>query len=406
MTESKLRIGLVGCGQIADAHLQQIDRIPSVEMVAVCDLEPLLARQAAERFRVPAQYTSIDEMVRYSCPDVVHITTPVHTHAPIAMQLLESGVHVYVEKPFTVDLPEALQVFETANRTGSRVCLGHDQLFDPAWQECERVVASGVIGEVQHVESFLGYPIDGPFGRNVVADPNHWVRRLPGGLFQNTISHPLYRVTEFLRDAHPHVEATWFNRLPDIPFPTEMRVHLRGEKVTGGLIYTSTTKPRRRVTRIYGTEGGLEVDLDTQLVRLDECEALPGAFGRIEAPFGHLRTSLRNLKRNAGRFLRGEFHYFDGMKALFESFYEAVRTGEQLPVSYDEGIRVTGLMDRIFEICRETQSKDFQRGQSTDVETAEPEVILNLIRETGELVTAANSRLSSLDSKSDLETTN
>ena len=50
MTEKRIKVGLVGCGQIADAHLQQIRRIPWAAPVAVCDLEPLLARQAAERF--------------------------------------------------------------------------------------------------------------------------------------------------------------------------------------------------------------------------------------------------------------------------------------------------------------------------------------------------------------------
>ena len=61
MSERRLRVGLVGCGQIADAHLQQIRRIASVELVAVCDVEPLLARQAAERFEVPGQYHSVAE---------------------------------------------------------------------------------------------------------------------------------------------------------------------------------------------------------------------------------------------------------------------------------------------------------------------------------------------------------
>ena len=57
MSNRSFRVALVGCGQIADAHLQQIKRIPRAETVAVCDLEPLLARQAAERFHVPAQFT-------------------------------------------------------------------------------------------------------------------------------------------------------------------------------------------------------------------------------------------------------------------------------------------------------------------------------------------------------------
>ena len=229
MSDRKIKVGLVGCGQIADAHLQQIRRISWADPVAVCDLEPLLARQAAERFEIPDQFTSLEQMVDQARPDVVHITTPVASHCPLAIQLLQAGVHVYVEKPFTVDSDEARRVLEVAKESGRLVCLGHDQLFDPAWVECCRRIDAGEIGEVQHVESVLGYPIHGPFGTQVVANPDHWVRQLPGGLFHNTISHPLYRITEFLRDAEPEVRATWFSRSP-VPEPSSSTRRLGGTK--------------------------------------------------------------------------------------------------------------------------------------------------------------------------------
>jgi predicted dehydrogenase len=353
-----LKVALVGCGQIADAHLQQIRRIHSVELVAVCDLEPLLARQAAERFFVPAWYGSIDQMLSEAQPDVVHITTPVHTHAPIASQLLEAGVHVYVEKPFTVDLAEAEQLLTLARRQHRLVCLGHDQLFDPVWIKARALVDSGAIGDVQHIDSVLGYPINGPFGQLVLADPNHWVRRLPGGLFQNTMSHPLYRITELLPDSSPEVWAKWFSRQPDIPFPTELRVQLFGASVTGSLLFTSQTKPCYRMTRIYGTKAGIEVNLETQLIRFDRSARLPGVFGKIEAPVRQLRESVENTARGVRRFFGGGFRYFDGMKELFSQFYEAIQKGEESPVSYSEVLRVTGLMDRIFNECHQGEERN------------------------------------------------
>ena len=88
MSDTTLRIGLIGCGQIADAHLQQIRRVKGAEVVAVCDHEPLLARQAAERFEIPMRFRNSATMVRDARPDVVHITTPVHSHAPLALSLI------------------------------------------------------------------------------------------------------------------------------------------------------------------------------------------------------------------------------------------------------------------------------------------------------------------------------
>jgi predicted dehydrogenase len=361
MTEKRIKVGLVGCGQIADAHLQQIRRIPWADPVAVCDLEPFLARQAAERFEVPGQFTSVEEMLEVSRPDVVHITTPVESHRPLAKLLLNAGVHVYVEKPFTVDADEARDVLGCARRNDRLLCLGHDQLFDPTWLECRKRIEAGEIGDVQHVESVLGYPLRGPFGTQVISNPDHWVRRLPGGLFQNTISHPLYRITEFLSDDQPELQATWFSRFKQIPFPTELRAHLRGEDVTGSLLFTSSTKPCHRLTRIYGTNGALEVDVNSQLIRADRVDRYPGAFAKIEAPWRRVCESSANLARNLRRFCKGELHYFEGMKQTFLRFYEAVLEGNEGPVCYDEILRVTEIMDRIFAECRQDEADRAQR---------------------------------------------
>ena len=384
MSDQRIKVALVGCGQIADAHLQQIRQLSCADLVAVCDLEPLLARQAAERFDVPAQFTDLDQMLRDAAPDVVHITTPVHTHAALACQTLQSGVHVYVEKPFAVDLRESRRIVETAQQHKRLVCLGHDQLFDPAWLRSVDLIASGAIGDVQHVESWLAYPLNGPFGRQVMSNPDHWVRRLPGGLFQNTISHPLYRITEFLLEPSPVVHAEWFSRQKDAGVPTELRVFLRGHDVTGTLTFTSTTCPARRVTRILGTEGVLEVDLDTQLVRVDRGERFPGALARLEAPLRDMTNAFSNVARSASRFLRSELHYFAGMRELFQRFYSAIQTGGESPVACDEALRVTGVMDQIFTVCRE---HEFRQRMREDLDDGR--VVLNLIRETGELVADA-----------------
>ncbi len=353
----KLKVALVGCGQIADAHLQQIKKIEGVELVAVCDREPDLARQAAERFEVPRRYTDFGEMLERERPDVVHVTTPVPTHAPLTVQALRAGVHVYVEKPFTLDAAEALDVLQVARRTGRLVCLGHDQLFDPLWLRCRHLCSERLIGEVRHVESVLGYPIDGPFGRLVSADPEHWVRRLPGGLFHNTLSHPLYRVTDFLLDEQPLVWAVWFSHDRRFDFPTELRVELVGRQVTGTVLFSSAVKPRHRLTRVYGTKGTLDVDLNGQVIRLERDASLPGALAKLEVPWRQWREAFGNLRRNVVRFWRGELHYFAGMETLFRLFYESVRSGSEPPVPYDEALRVTRILDAVFASCRENAAK-------------------------------------------------
>lgn len=350
MNTPKLRIALVGCGQIADAHLQEIRKLASAQIVATCDSLRDLAMQAAARFDVPAYFEDLATMLREAQPDVVHIATPAHTHFDLARLCLQAGKHVYVEKPFTQTAFEAEALIAIASERGLRICVGHDQLFDPAWLALRERVARGEIGSVTHVESVLGYPISGQFGSQVAGDPGHWVRRLPGGLFQNTISHPLYRITEFLSDDEPEVVAIWSRRAP-FDFPTELNVVLRGTTVTGILTFSSTI-PAQRITRVYGTTGALEVDLDGQIVRAIGPSKAPGAFAKLVTPWKQWREAGRSLRGNIWRFARADIHYFAGLKGLCQRFYASILEGTSAPIASDEIVRVTRLMERIFDEAR------------------------------------------------------
>ncbi|WP_437224690.1 Gfo/Idh/MocA family protein [Planctomicrobium sp. SH661] len=368
----KIRVALIGCGQIADAHLSQLQRIKSAEVVAVCDMHEDLAWQAAARFAVPRHFTNHERMLEQTRPDVVHITTPAHTHAPLAKELLRAGCHVYVEKPFTLDAVDAREVLAVAEETGRFVCVGHDQLFDPAWLRCKAWINRGVIGEVRHIESVLGYPIDGKFGNLVAGNPNHWVRKLPGGLFQNTISHPLYRITDLMKDVQPALIGGWRTR-PEFDFPTEMSISFQGQRQNGSLTF-STFLPPQRITRVYGSKGTIDVDFDAQTLRLNRLTRLPGAFGKLEAPWQQFGNSVWNLKNNLLRFACSDIHYFAGMKNLFEAFYQSIQTGSPLPIPPEEVERVTFLMDRIFDHCRETTARSNIPQTSASEASSRPEV--------------------------------
>jgi predicted dehydrogenase len=353
MTIQKLRIALIGCGQIADAHLGEIRRLPQAEVVAVCDRERDLAVQAGARFEVPQVFDNVEQMLTAARPDVVHITTPPHTHRALAVEVLEAGAHVYVEKPFTVDLAEAEEIIAAAETAGRLVCVGHDQLFDPAWEECRELYERGVLGEIVHVDSVQGYDLSGPFGRLVGTDPEHWVHRLPGGVFQNTISHALYKITEFLPDDKPEICAFWFPAPEAGALPTELRVLLRGARTTASLVSSCAARPVQRVARVHGTRGSVEVDFDARLVRHYPALRWPGAFAKIEGPWRQVREAKRHFRRAIRRFLKSELHYFTGMKNLFDRFYRAILEEGQPPIAYHEICRVTDIMDRIFVACRE-----------------------------------------------------
>src|SRR5947208_15231940 len=90
---SMLRIAIVGCGKVADQHVQAIRRISDCVIVSLCDRELLMAKQLGERIDVPNCYSDLHEMLKVMAPDVVHITTPPQSHFSVARQIIQAAAH-------------------------------------------------------------------------------------------------------------------------------------------------------------------------------------------------------------------------------------------------------------------------------------------------------------------------
>jgi len=207
-----LRVAIVGCGKIADAHASQIQRIPGCEIVGVCDREPLMARQLYERFPIKQHFSDIGELFSQARPDVVHITTPPAGHFDIARLCLEHGAHVYVEKPLTLYTAEAQALFALADEKGLKLTVGHDDQFSHAARRMRALIQDGYLGGAPvHMESHYCYDLTEPgYAKALLGDKQHWVRRLPGKLLHNIISHGVARISEFLTTDTPHVIAYGF----------------------------------------------------------------------------------------------------------------------------------------------------------------------------------------------------
>src|ERR1700730_10352478 len=205
-----LRIAIVGCGKIADQHVQAIRRIPDCAIVALCDRELLMAKQLGERVEITACYSDLQEMLRTIRPDVVHITTPPQSHFQLAKRCLEFGCHVYLEKPFTVTADEAESLIQFADRKNLDITAGHNLQFTLEMMEMRQLVEQGFLGgKPIHVESYFSYDLgDRSYAGALLGNREHWVRQLPGQLLHNIISHGIAKVAEFLNDELTEIVAT------------------------------------------------------------------------------------------------------------------------------------------------------------------------------------------------------
>lgn len=359
----KLNVVIVGCGQIADGHVGEIQKISDANLVAVCDLEPIMAEQLAMRFNIPEHYGDFSKMLLNCKPDVVHICTPPASHLPLVKQSVDAGCHVYVEKPLALNYEQSVELIDYVEAANLKITIGHNSEFEPPALEMRQLVADEVLGDPVHVESWFGYSLSGPFGQAILGDPGHWVHRLPGKLFQNNINHMLNKVIEFLDDERPEVIARAWRSDTAVHYGDvrddlydELRVMIRGNKVSAYGTFTSTVKPVSQVVRVYGKKNIIEMDFNSRTVIVDSGVTLPSAIGRLVAGFSKFKSYGKSSFRNAFRFLKNDYHFFSGMNLLMRQFYQSITANQSAPISSRDMLRIAWIMDEIFSQI------DFSRG--------------------------------------------
>jgi predicted dehydrogenase len=356
-----LKIGIVGCGKVADAHATQILRIGGCEIVGVCDREPLMAQQLYERFPVKRYFNDLVELVSETRPDVMHITTPPESHFDIARFCLEHDCHVYVEKPFTLNAQQAQQLVDLAEEKGLKLTVGHNYQFTHAARRLRALVKDGYLGgHPVHMESHYGYDLgDLAYARALLGDREHWVRRLPGKLLQNIISHGIARIAEFLTGYSVQVTAHGFTSpllqgMGEKDIVDELRVIISdSERTTAYFTFSSQMRPSLHEFRIYGPKNGLVLDHNHETVLRLRGTKFKSYADHFIPPVLIAQQHLRDLLRNARLFLARDFHLDGGVKVLIESFYRSIRENAPVPIPYREILLTSRIMDIIFDQLRD-----------------------------------------------------
>jgi len=351
-----LRIAIVGCGKIADQHVQAIRRIPACQLVSVCDQELLMARQLGERFGVSNCFSDLGEMLEAAAPDVVHITTPPRGHYSLAKMCLESGTHVYLEKPFTVTAEEADTVIQIAESRGLKITAGHNYQFTLEMLEMRRLVEQGFLGgKPIHLESHYPYDLDDlSYVRPILGSRQHWVRQLPGRLLHNVISHGIARLAEFLDDeisditARAHQSAK-LQMLRGEEVLDELRVLIRDKSGTTAFFCFSTQiKPGMSQFRICGPRNSLLVEQTSGCIIQHKKRNNKSYLTFFLPPLLNACEHVRNAGRNIVNFAGRKLYQDSGMTELIQRFYQSIQLKTPPPIPYREIILTARIMDEIF----------------------------------------------------------
>lgn len=176
-TSKKFRIGFIGCGWIAGSHITALLKQPDVEIVAGCDLVPGKAKAFFEKYGVEGvktDYADHKEMIddKSLNLDAVTICTYNRQHAAPAIYALDNGLHVLLEKPFTVTLDEAVEVMRAEKRSGKVLSIGFQPRMDANMQQIKKICESGELGQIYYIQTGGGRRrgIPTPFGTTFIED--------------------------------------------------------------------------------------------------------------------------------------------------------------------------------------------------------------------------------------------
>lgn len=342
-----LKVALVGCGKVADQHVREIRKLRKASVVAVCDREPLMAEQLAFRYGIGRHYADFDRMLEDTAPDVVHVNTPPQTHLRLATKALDAGCHIFVEKPLTIDSNDAEYLIDYAERKNRKLTIGYIYHFDPIMRALREIVSTDVLGDIAHVESFLGYDLNGPFGGAVIKDDEHWVRQLPGGLVQNVIEHSLSQVIEFIPDESARISVEAWEGSGSLGMPSELRIMVRGTDTSAYVTLSSHARPLMHRLTLFGSKNTIHLDFVASCITFESALNLPGVLGRLAKPFDQARQYLLQGGRNVLRFARSDYQYFAGLNYLLSAFYHCIAEDQPVPVAYADILRVSRLMDEV-----------------------------------------------------------
>jgi len=144
-----LKIALIGAGKMGISHLSILGAHPKVKVVGVCDTSKIIV-DFLEKYTAFPCFANYHKMIEQTKPDAVFVAVPTKLHATIIKDLLESGVHVFAEKPFCLTPQEGWPLVNLAKSKNLVNQVGYHNKFIGTFQEVKKIVDGGYLGDIYH----------------------------------------------------------------------------------------------------------------------------------------------------------------------------------------------------------------------------------------------------------------
>jgi predicted dehydrogenase len=350
---SKVRVGIIGCGKVAQIHAAAVRGLAEAELAAVCDANAERAQAFADRYGTRG-FTDVTAMLGESGLEAVLICTPHPLHAAPAIQAAEAGVHVLVEKPLAASLPDCDAMLAAARKAGVRLgVVSQRRLYEPV-RRMKAAIDAGKIGR----------PVLGVFTMYSWRDPAYyesdpwrgkWATE-GGGVLVNQSPHQLDLLLWFLGPIS-EIGGYWANlHHPTVEVDDTAVATVRFRNGGLGAIVTSVSQKPGLFTKvhIHGSNGasvGVETDRGATFIAGMTALAEPPLNDLWTVPGEeHLLAEFQAEDRARFGRIDAATHYH---ALQIEDFLHAIREGRPPLVTGEEGRVVVEMFTAIYQSNRE-----------------------------------------------------
>lgn len=322
-----VRLGFVGTGGIAQAHIKRLREVPGAEIVAVCDIDPERARATGEPLGA-AVYTDSAQIMASERLDALYVCVPPHAHGDLEIRAARKGLHLFVEKPVSLYMDQALQVLGAVREAGIMTQVGYTLRYLPQFVRLRDFLVDKEVGTA-HIFRWGGLP----------GAP--WWRRYDesGGQLVEMTTHQVDMLRWVMGEIDAVSASYSFNRLhrdePGVTVPDSQAVLLQFHSGASATVNTSCAAGNSGL-------GGLDFVLKgaRASVKGEEIQVLPEGSYPVPAP----RTDTPSIDE---AFVRA---VATGDRSLLRSPYEDAARSLAVTLAANRSAEEGGRLVRVSEL--------------------------------------------------------
>jgi len=353
MADQDLRIGVIGLGAIGPSHIFAIDQTEGCEVTAVCDVRADAAAEAGKKHGVP-HFTSTGAMLEADLVDAVTLCTPSGYHLEAALQAIEAGKHILIEKPLEITTERVDRIAKAAADRGVKLAGVYQSRFCPVVRRVKQLVDGGLLGEIYSGSAYTKY-----YRTQEYYDSGGWrgTWKLDGGgCLMNQGIHLLDLYVWFMGDAEEVMARTETKGRNNVEVETLALAVVKFASGASGVLEGTTLAYPGLGTRleIFGSRGTVALTKG-KVLRMDLVDPTPEeAAARDELEEQRKQLEERQAKAPKKKVAPGTAvpNVDMGHAPIVEDFVDAIRNDRNPFVTGEDARCAVALISAVYESGR------------------------------------------------------